>query len=148
MVRKRTKSELTEAPTYDRRRFLSKVAFQLDLETCLEITEELERREWLQLNEMIKESNLYISYELYANALLVPWKNDIWRSHFHGKRIDYDSKIINNLLSLQAPVVCHVQRIKNQGNIGFNKIGVVYSWSTLAEAYYSVLAKGIVLKRI
>lgn len=62
MVCKRTKSELTEAPTYDRRRFLSKahavrypkisqlqfvkeLAIQLDLETCMEITEELEKRE-------------------------------------------------------------------------------------------------------
>jgi hypothetical protein len=56
MVRKRTRSELTKAFAYDRQRFLRKahaerypkisqlqfveeLAFQLDLETCLEITE-------------------------------------------------------------------------------------------------------------
>ncbi|GAU43417.1 hypothetical protein TSUD_398920, partial [Trifolium subterraneum] len=70
------------------------------------ILEELRRRKWLKLNDLVQDSYATIALEFYANA----YRRNDYVSYVRGKRIDYSVDAINALLKLEAPEECGVEK--------------------------------------
>jgi len=79
---------------------------------CLEVDEKLKRRGWNKMNSMIQDSSHSIAIEFLANTIYFLGKGRVWQSYVCGKVVLFDDNTINKILEVQAPEVCHVERLR------------------------------------
>jgi len=120
-TKKRARCELFKSPNHiarfnklKQKKFVSEKAFTLYEDTISGVQEELEIRGCIKLNGLVCAANCSMAVEFLANAYQECDHDPMFETTVRGVEVKFDEETINNLLGTKSPLVCGVEKKRNE----------------------------------
>jgi len=95
-------------------KFVGEKAFTLYEDTIEGIQEELERRDWIKLNGLMRDANSSMAVEFFSNAYQENEHDQPFEFMVRGVKVKFDEETINDMLCTSTPFICGIEERRKE----------------------------------